>query len=69
MSADSVKNQDEELLEDFMKSFSRRYQQWKKADLLAVALETMPKQVEAGKVIDNLIKLRCEFSKRLNLAE
>ena len=66
MTAENVKDLDEQCLGTFMKSYSKRYEQWKRKDLLVVALETMPKQVDAEKVIDNLIRLRCEFSKRLS---
>jgi hypothetical protein len=66
MTAENVKGLDEQCLGSFMKSYSKRYEQWKRKDLLVVALETMPKQVDEEKVIDNLIRLRCEFSKRLS---
>ena len=69
MADGNVRVLDEECLGNFIKSYSKRYQQWKKADLLAVALQTMPKQVKTDDVIDNLIKLRCEFSKRLSYEE
>ena len=64
--AESIRKMDEEFLGGFVKSYSKRYQQWKRKDLLIVALETMPKQVNTDDVIDNLIKLKCEFSKRLS---
>ena len=38
-------------------------------DLLLVALQTMPKQVKTEKVIDNLMKLKLEFGKRLGNEE
>jgi hypothetical protein len=66
MTAENVKGLDEQCLGTFIKSYSKRYEQWKRKELLVVALETMPKQVDAEKVIDNLIKLKCEFSKRLS---
>jgi hypothetical protein len=66
MTAEKIRNLDEQCLGTFIKSYSKRYEQWKRKDLLVVALETMPKQVNAEKVIDNLIRLRCEFSKRLS---
>jgi hypothetical protein len=66
MSSENVRNLDEQYLGTFIKSYSKRYEQWKKKDLLVVALETMPKQVDAANVIDNLIRLKCEFSKRLS---
>jgi hypothetical protein len=66
MNEESAKDIDQQVLGVFIKSYSKRYEQWKRQDLLAVALETMPKQVDAEKVIDNLIRLKCEFSKRLS---
>jgi hypothetical protein len=66
MSSENVRNLDEQYLGTFIKSYSKRYEQWKKKDLLVVALETMPKQVDAANVIDNLMRLKCEFSKRLS---
>jgi hypothetical protein len=66
MSSGNARNLDEQFLGSFIKSYSKRYEQWKKKDLLVVALETMPKQVDAANVIDNLIRLKCEFPKRLS---
>ena len=66
MSSENVRNLDEQYLGTFIKSYSKRYEQWKKKDLLVVALETMPKPVDPANVIDNLIRLKCEFSKRLS---
>jgi hypothetical protein len=66
MNEESAKDIDQQVLGVFIKSYSKRYEQWKRQDLLAVALETMPEQVDAEKVIDNLIRLKCEFSKRLS---
>jgi hypothetical protein len=66
MTAENLRSLDEQCLGPFIKSYSKRYEQWKRKDLLVVAIETMPKQVKAEKVIDNLVRLRCEFSKRLS---
>jgi len=66
MNEEKTKDLEQQVLGLFSKSYSKRYEQWKKQDLLAVAIETMPKQVDADKVIDNLIKLKCEFAKRLS---
>jgi hypothetical protein len=66
MSSKNVRNLDEQNLGTFIEFYSKRYEQWKKKDLLVVALETMPKQVDAANVIDNLIRLKCEFPKRLS---
>ena len=38
-----------------------RYKQWKRMDLSAIALETMPKQVDRAKVLDDLLKLHSDF--------
>lgn len=43
---------------------SRRYEQWKSKDFLAMALETMPEQAKK-KSADNFAKLRMEFAKKL----
>jgi len=66
MSSENARNLDEQYLGTFIKFYSKRYEQWKKKDLLVLALETMPKQVDVAGVIDNLIRLKCEFSKRLS---
>jgi len=66
MNEEATRDLEQQVLRIFSKSFSKRYEQWKRQDLLAVALETMPKQVDAEKVIDNLIRLKCEFAKRLS---
>jgi hypothetical protein len=66
MNEEETRDLEQQVLGLFSKSYSKRYEQWKRQDLLAVAIETMPKQVDADKVIDNLVKLKCEFAKRLN---
>jgi hypothetical protein len=66
MNEEETRDLEQQVLGLFSKSYSKRYEQWKRQDLLAVAIETMPKQVNADKVIDNLVKLKCEFAKRLN---
>ena len=66
MNGEKTRDLEQQVLRIFSKSYSKRYEQWKRQDLLAVAIETMPKQVDDDKVIDNLIKLKCEFAKRLN---
>jgi hypothetical protein len=65
MSEDKAKNLDQEVLGFFKNSFLRRYERWERRDLLLIALQTMPKQVEKEKVLDNLTKLESEFAKRL----
>ena len=66
MNEEKTRDLEQQVLGLFSKSYSKRYEQWKRQDLLGVAIETMPKQVDGDKVIDNLIKLKCEFAKRLN---
>ena len=57
MEETAVRNLEQEALRPFCKSFTKRYEQWKRRNLLAVALQTMPKQVDRAKVLDNLLKL------------
>jgi hypothetical protein len=57
---------DQEVLGMFKSSYMKRYDQWKRGGLLLIAIQTMPKQVKKEKVIDNLIKLKGEYTKRLN---
>jgi hypothetical protein len=65
MTMEKARDLDEQVLGTFIKSYSKRYEQWKRGDLLAVALETMPKQVDKEKVLDNLVKLMSEYERRL----
>ena len=65
MTQEKAKNLDEQVLGSFIKSYSKRYEQWKKGDLLLVALQTLPKQVKKENVLKNLIKLNTEFAERL----
>jgi hypothetical protein len=57
---------DQEVLGMFRSSYMKRYEQWKRGELLHIAIQTMPKQVRKEEVIDNLIKLRSEYAKRLS---
>jgi hypothetical protein len=66
MNEEKTRDLEQQVLGIFSKSYLKRYEQWKRQDLLAVAIETMPKQVDTDKVIDNLIKLKCEFAKRFS---
>jgi hypothetical protein len=65
MSSEKAKEVDQQVLGLFLKSYMKRYDQWKKKELLAVALETMPKQVNKEKVLDNLLNLMSEYEERL----
>ena len=60
-----VNDVDKQMLAIWSKSFINRYERWKRKDLFAIALQTMPKQVKAENVIDNIIKLKADFGKRL----
>jgi len=66
MSEDKARDLDQQILGPFVKSFHRRYERWKRKDLLSVALQTLPKQVKKGKVMDNLASLKAEFEKKLS---
>jgi hypothetical protein len=66
MNEEKMRDLEQQVLGFFSKSYSKRYERWKRQDLLVVAIETMPKQVDADKVIDNLIRLKCEFAKRFS---
>lgn len=57
---------DQEVLRMFRSSYMKRYEQWKRGGLLLIVIQTMPKQVKKEEVIDNLIKLRSKYAKRLN---
>ena len=65
MIEEKARDLDQQVLGTFIKSYSKRYEQWKKGNLLFVALETMPKQVNKEKVLDNLVKLMSEYERRL----
>ncbi len=54
---EEVENLERQALKPFCKSFAKRYEQWKRGNLLEVALETMPKQVNKDRVLDNLLRL------------
>jgi hypothetical protein len=66
MEETAVRNLEQEALRPFCKSFTKRYEQWKRRNLLAVALQTMPKQVDKAKVLDNLLKLHRGFAEDLS---
>jgi hypothetical protein len=66
MTLKGAKSHDEQVLGTFIKSYSKRYDQWKKGDLLWVALQTLPKQVKKENLLKNLIKLNTEFAERLS---
>jgi hypothetical protein len=41
--------------------FTKRHEQWKSANVLALACETMPKQIDKDKVLNDLLKLHSGF--------
>ena len=49
-----------------MNHLTERYEQWKRMDLSAIALETMPKQVDKATVLDDLLKLHSDFAEDLS---
>jgi hypothetical protein len=63
---EEIRKLEEQGLAPFHKSFTKRYEQWKRGNLLAVALETMPKQVNRDKVLDNLLRLHCARAENLS---
>jgi hypothetical protein len=62
---EKISDLESQALAPFAKSFTKRYEQWKRADLAVIALETLPKQVKKDKVLDNLMKLYHERAKSL----
>jgi len=63
-SARVVRDLNEQALGTYIKSFSKLYEQWKRKDLLSVALYTLPKQVKRENVATNLLKLEADFQER-----
>ena len=57
---------DNQMLAIWSKSFINRYDRWRRKDLFAIAVETMPKQVKTKNLINNLTKLKADFAKRLD---
>ena len=66
MTEEGIKARDEQYLGTFIHSYSKIYEQWKRKNLLLLALQTFPKQVKRENVGDNLHKLRVESEKRLS---
>ncbi len=66
MTQEKARDLDQQVLGTFLKSYSKRYEQWKKGGLLFVALQTLPKQVKKENVLKNLIKLDTEFAERFS---
>jgi hypothetical protein len=62
----NIRNLEQQALGPFIKSFTKRYEQWKNGGLLPIALQTMPKQVKKDEVLYRLIKLKCDREKNLS---
>jgi hypothetical protein len=54
MADKEVKDVEEQALGVFVKSYAKRYEQWKKEDLLPIAIQTLPKQVKLDRIFRNL---------------
>ena len=63
---EEIKDFEQQTLASFAKSFTKRYEQWKREDLLVLAIETMPKQVNKSKLLRNLIALTRQQAENLN---
>jgi len=46
--------------------FTKLYERWKRTDLFEVASETMPKQANKNKVLDELRRQHCEYTEDLS---
>jgi len=66
MGEERVENLARQAIAPFHKSFTQRYEQWKRMDLFVIAIETMPKQVDKGKVLGDLLKLHRGFGEDLS---
>ena len=65
MSEEKARDIEQQVLGVFSGSFVRRYEYWKKKNLLSIAFRTMPKQVKKNVAVENLKKLRAEFAEKL----
>ena len=65
MSEEKARDIEQQALGVFSGSFVRRYEYWKKKNLLSIAFRTMPKQVKKNVAVENLKKLRAEFAEKL----
>ena len=65
MSEEKARDIEQQALGVFSGSFVRRYEHWKKKNLLSIAFRTMPKQVQKKAAVENLKKLRAEFAEKL----
>jgi hypothetical protein len=65
MGEKGITDLEEQALGSFRQSYNRRYEQWKKKDLLAIAVQTMPKQVKNGEALSKQAKT-LEFDRVYN---
>lgn len=65
MSEEKARDIEQQALGVFSESFVKRYEHWKKKDLLSIAFRTMPKQVKKSTAVETLKKLRAEFAEKL----
>jgi len=65
VSEEKARDIEQQALGVFSGSFVRRYEYWKKKNLLSIAFRTMPKQVKKNVAVENLKKLRAEFAEKL----
>jgi hypothetical protein len=69
MSESRTRDLDQEVLGFFRNSYSKKYEKWKKKDLILIALQTLPKQAKTQKLVDNLTRLKTDFEKRIGEEE
>jgi len=69
MSESRTRDLDQEVLGFFRNSYSKKYEKWKKKDLILIALQTLPKQAKTQKLVDNLTKMKTDFEKRIGEEE
>jgi len=65
VSEEKARDLEQQALDIFGQSFMKRYEHWRKKDLLSIAFRTMPKQVKKSTAIENLKKLKAEFAEKL----
>ena len=65
MSDEKTRDIEQQALGIFGGSFIKRYEHWRKKDLLSIAFRTMPEQVKKSAAIENLKKLKAEFAEKL----
>lgn len=66
MSESRTRDLDQEVLGFFRNSYSKKYEKWKRKDLILIALQTLPKQAKTQKLVDNLTRLKTDFENRMS---